>query len=102
MKRRRVTITADARDEVAAAFAYIEQATSYEAALHWLEGLERLIHSLEEMPERFPIALEDRHFPHGTLRRALHFNHRVLFTIDENHVQVLHIRHGMRDELTEP
>ena len=68
-------------------------------AIRWLDALEALITSLQDMPERFPVAREDALFPEGTLRQALHFRHRVLFTIDGETVRVLHVRHGMRRDL---
>jgi len=102
MSKYTVIVSSAAREEVAEACAYIADESSPTAALHWLEGLEAVIASLGEMPERLPVAREDPYFPHGTLRRALHFRHRVLFTVEQSAVYVLHVRHGMRDELTSP
>jgi plasmid stabilization system protein ParE len=102
MKRYAVIVSDGARAEAAEAIDYIIRSTSPEAAMKWLDELEELLASLGTMPERFALAPEDEYFASGRLRRALHFKHRVLFAVDDDCVRVLHIRHGMRDELKEP
>lgn len=102
MKRYRVVIAAGPQGEIAETVAYITEHGSPAAAERWLDELGSLLADLAEMPERFEVAREDAYFPSGTLRRALHHSHRVLFTIEPEIVRVLHVRHGMRDELTKP
>ena len=102
MSRYRVVIASGAQAEIAEAAAYITEHGSPAAAQRWLDELEALLAGMAAMPERFETAPESAYFTHGTLRRALHHSYRVLFTIDAQTVRVLHVRHGMRDELTEP
>jgi len=73
------------------------------AGLRWFEGLEKAIATLAYMPERCAIAPENarvsfevRHLLYG---RKPHV-YRVLFTIEDDAVYVLHIRHGRRKPLT--
>ena len=99
MTGRAVHISAEAKDEIAQTFAYIARESSPIAAARWLDGLDELFQSLLEMPGRFAIAPEDQYFPYGVVRRALYHQHRVLFTVEPGGVRILHVRHGMRDEL---
>lgn len=102
MNRYTLRISRTARDEVAEAIDYIASESSPAAAQQWLDELDAVLQSLAEMPQRFPLARENPRFPHGDLHRALHHKHRILFTVKGDVVRVLHGRHGMRDELTEP
>jgi plasmid stabilization system protein ParE len=69
------------------------------AALAWYRGLREAIRSLGNAPNRCPITPEDRH-----LRQLLYGAkpnvYRVIFrTLErEKRVDVLHIRHGARQE----
>jgi plasmid stabilization system protein ParE len=99
VRRFRVIIASAARDEIAEAVTYLSNQASPDAAARWLDELEQLLASLGEMPERFPVAPDDRYFPQGTLRHAIHHSHRVLFTLRGDSVLVLHLRHAMRDTL---
>ena len=69
-----------------------------EAAAKWLLGLERAVESLEDRPERCPLAPERR--PGLLLRHLLYGKkphiYRVIFRIADSTVFVLHIRHGAR------
>jgi plasmid stabilization system protein ParE len=65
----------------------------------WVNGMERAIGSLREMPGRCPVV---RPFSKGAVevRQLLYgrYPHRykVYFTIDSRTVWILHIRHGAR------
>lgn len=64
-------------------------------AERWYEGILAAIQSLEEMPRRCPMAREARAVKCEI--RQHHFGvYRILFTIRESEVRVLHIRHGAR------
>lgn len=49
------------------------------------------IRSLSAMPDRCPVALEDRAF-HIGIRHLVIGNYRVLFVVDGNNVVVLHVQ----------
>lgn len=102
MSGRVVLISAEAQTEIAEAFAYIAGESSPVSAARWLDGLDELLKSLLEMPERFAIAPENQYFPYGIVRRALYHRHRVLFTVEPGAIRILHVRHGMRDDLRRP
>lgn len=68
-----------------------------EAALKWYRGLKEAILSLEEHPNRCPVARKKdklRHLLYGHKPNI----YRVIFRVRERqrHVEVLHIRHGAR------
>ncbi len=65
------------------------------AADRWFNGLVEAINSLEEMPRRCPLAPENDFFDEE-IRHLIYGSYRVLYTIDENSVHVLHVRHGAR------
>jgi plasmid stabilization system protein ParE len=75
---------------------------SPEGAARWWNGLEAAILSLEEMPARCPLAPENDDFEEE-IRELLYgkrqHRYRVLFTIREQTVVVLHIRHGAMEYL---
>ena len=69
-------------------------------AAKWFRGLEKAIFSLEELPQRCPIAPERpnmRHLLYGDKPRA----YRILYSIDEARliVNVAQIRHWARQPL---
>ncbi|HEX5726549.1 MAG TPA: type II toxin-antitoxin system RelE/ParE family toxin [Longimicrobiaceae bacterium] len=86
---------ADADIEEAYAY-YLEHAPGY--ADGWLDGLREALGSLRRMPQRCGLARENRFFK-AEIRQLLYESYRVLFTIRERRVHVLHIRHQARDTL---
>lgn len=69
----------------------------------WFHEPERMIGSLDEMPERGGIVPED-----GRLRELLHGRppraYRIICAVDDRQrvVRIVHIRHGARDRLRDP
>lgn len=73
-------------------------------AQRWYNGLHEKLLTLVDHPHRCPIARENDLFPFevrellvGKRRK----NHRVLFTVREDTVAILHIRHTAQLDLTE-
>lgn len=64
----------------------------------WFEALCLAIESLNEMPRRCPKAPESRRFKRE-IRQLLHGVYRILFVIEDDTVQIVHIRHGARRHL---
>jgi plasmid stabilization system protein ParE len=94
-----VFITDPAQEEFDEAYAWLVERTPLHAP-RWHAGLLEAIHSLETSPARCPIApgSEAAHVPtrqllYGSKQHA----YRILFTIRNETVIVLHIIHGARD-----
>lgn len=73
-----------------------------DSAVKWFNGLEAAIQTLKDFPQRCPLAeesrafdLEIRQFVYGKRVGA----YRVLFTVVEDAVHILHVRHGRRRRL---
>jgi plasmid stabilization system protein ParE len=71
-------------------------------AQQWAIGLMKAITSLETFPARCALAPENRYFPQE-IRHLLYGKgrsiYRILFTINDDTVFILHIRHGAQDTL---
>ncbi len=78
-------------------------AGSPEAAELWFNGIEAAIYSLEHFPKRCPRAREDGLFKYE-LRQLVygrgHRRHRIIFTVRDERVHVLHVRHGAFPTMT--
>jgi plasmid stabilization system protein ParE len=93
-----VNITFRAERDLVYLYAEINAAESA-VARKWYEGLKRQILTLEKFPNRCPATPEKkavRHFLYG--RRP--YVYRVIYRVIEKRkiVEVLHIRHGSRNE----
>jgi len=93
----RVIIEPQAESDIAEAFRWIARDSPLNAA-RWQNSIEAVIDSLETFPERAAIAAESDAF-NCAIRQLLHGNYRILFTIKEQAVYVLHVRHGARQHL---
>jgi len=90
------------RDEI---FEWYRQNYSESFAARWYVGVSNAIQRLATNPLRCGIAYENSRFPFE-LRELLYgrskkSRHRILFTVKEDTVYVLHIRHSARDEIGE-
>ena len=86
--------------------AYDWYAANYsdECALRWFTGITQSIESLSTDPFRRPKAIENDRFPfdlYELLYGAKKNKHRILFTVREDVVFVVHIRPSAQRELTE-
>ena len=72
-----IEITDPAIDDINDAVTFIAR-DSHQGAARWLAGLRSLIHSLEEMPDRFAVIPEadELQMPY---RSAVYRSHRVVF-----------------------
>ena len=73
------------------------------SALRWWRGLRASVLSLEEMPDRRPMTRESADLRHLLYGRKPHI-YRVIYRVFEKQkrVEVLHIRHGARQDFSEP
>ena len=90
-----VVIEAEAEEEITEASIWIAQYSS-ERALLWHFELEEAIFSLEENPFRCPRAPENERFPEE-IRHLIFQQYRILFTVRDETVHVLHVWRARRD-----
>lgn len=96
-----VDFTEQAQADAREAYRWIAE-DSLERAAEWYQGLVEAIDSLEQFPQRCPLAPENTDFKEDI--RQLFYGkrggvYRVLFTISGKTVYVLHVRHGARKPL---
>jgi plasmid stabilization system protein ParE len=95
-ERFRVVITPEAQEGIRHAYEWVST-YSPDSANVWMNGLFRAIQSLDTMPRRAPLAFENDLF-REELRQLLYGKrgrvYRILFTIQDNEVQVLFVRHS--------
>ena len=98
-----VIVELPAQQDIAAAHLWIAERDA-EAADRWFESIYDTIGSLEIFPERAPLAPENKSLQRGIreiFHGRRHYKYRILFTVTENEVHVLHVRHGARRALGE-
>jgi len=95
----RVIVTPKAADDIRQEHAWLQERNP-RAADDWLAGMRKLILGLALMPQAHAVAPESGEFD-VEIRRALYgraTRWRVYFTIMDETVQVLHVRHGRRSD----
>lgn len=101
MKKYRVIIQPSAQRDIDEAFAWLVERNE-NAAIRWFNGILEVVTTLKQCPERCPLALENDFFEEE-IRQVLYgkrqHKYRLLFTISDDTVQVLHVRHGARLQL---
>jgi plasmid stabilization system protein ParE len=97
-----VKTTRQAEEDAEALLEWLQSHGAGDAGIRWFLALEEAIASLESMPRRCPLAPEGREFSFE-VRQLLYGRPphvlRILFTLEESTVYVLHIRHGRRQRL---
>jgi plasmid stabilization system protein ParE len=88
----RVVIESPAQDDIENSFRWILE-DSPQNAIAWYTGIREATLTLATFPERCPIAPENQYFDQE-IRQRIFKSHRILFTIRENTVHVLHVRHS--------
>jgi plasmid stabilization system protein ParE len=101
----RVELAETAKMDIRRQSQWLRDESSSAAAEKWLTGLYKAIDTLKARPSRFPLAVENDKFP-GEIRELLYgkrgkrqHKHRIIFTIRDDTVYVLYIRHTARDDL---
>ena len=87
----RVEVDPDVRQQMIDAARYIARTAPLNAQ-RWYEGLEAAIQSLKQMPAACALARENDAFD-IELRQLVYKSHRIIFTIRDDIVRVLHVRH---------
>ncbi|HZQ47542.1 MAG TPA: type II toxin-antitoxin system RelE/ParE family toxin [Verrucomicrobiae bacterium] len=98
MRRWDVFVELPAQQDIAQARSWLAERDPGAADL-WFDSIYDTIGSLETFPERCPFAPESKSF-NCEIREIFHgrrqHKYRILFTVNENEVHVLHVRHGAR------
>jgi plasmid stabilization system protein ParE len=97
VKQYAIVILPNAEQEIEAAYLYIKMDSPINA-LNWYQAIYRKIQSLASMPLRCPLAPENDFFEEE-IRHLLIDNYRILFTVKEDTVYILHARHGRQQWL---
>ena len=101
----RVEISAQAERDAELILEWLLNEKTGQAGIDWFLRLDDAFASLAKFPERCSVAPESVRFPFE-VRQYLYGKkpnvYRVLFTIEENVVHVLHIRHGRRKRVPPP
>ena len=100
--RYRVEVAETAKADIREQARWLRDRASPARADRWLVGLYKAIDSLGSRPGRCQVAAESEKFPEE-IRELLYGRgrqkHRILFSIGEEAVYVLYVRHSARDEL---
>ena len=103
MKRWSVIVELPAQRDIAEARLWLAEREP-EAADRWFDDIYDTIGSLEISPERCPLAPESKTL-RTEIREIFHgrrqHKYRILFTVTEDEVHVLHVRHDARLALGE-
>lgn len=98
----RVIIEPTANQGIREAYQWIVTQRSPVAAAKWYNALEKKVQTLARHPHRCPVAAENDRFPEE-IRELLHGpprqRYRVIFTIRNDTVHVIHVRHCAQDEI---
>ena len=95
MKKYRVEIKPTAEKDIEARYLQIAEDSPQNAA-QWYLNLIEAIEKLDLLAERCPVAPEDIDVQRG-IRHLILGHYRVLYAIDNNVVEVLHVRHERKD-----
>jgi plasmid stabilization system protein ParE len=95
----RVKQTAQADHDLDVILEWLLAEEAGETGLRWFYRLKEALESLGELPRRCSLAPESAQFPFE-IRQLIYgrkpHQYRVLFTIEDDSVVILHIRHGRR------
>ena len=99
----RVVVSQAARLELADAARWWAEHRSADEAQRWYDGFLQTLHRLATFPDSHPLADENDDFPYTI--RELHYGlssrptHRAVYTIVDDSVIVLTIRHAAQDRI---
>jgi plasmid stabilization system protein ParE len=97
----RVIIQPEAEQGIKDAYLWLSRSSPRQARI-WLEGLYKSILSLEQMPSRCSLAFENSFFAEE-IRQLIYGKgrntYRILFTVTEDKVQILFVRHSAQKPL---
>jgi len=89
--RYKINIAPEAAKEIEDIYLYIADDSPNNAA-KWYFAIHDKINTLKDFPESCPIAYEDR-FYDFQIRNLIFGNYRVIYRIQEDIIQILHVKH---------
>lgn len=99
----RVSQTDEAHADLGAILHWLLEQHAGETGIRWFNGLQDPIETLREHPHRCGLARESESFGFE-VRQLIHGRkphlYRILFTVEDDTVVILHIRHGRRLPVT--
>jgi plasmid stabilization system protein ParE len=99
----RVEITASAKADIRETARWFTEQASTAVANRWLAALYKAMSTLRMQPGRCPVAAESHKFPleirESLYGRSKKRKYRIVFTIIDDVVYILYVRHTARDEL---
>ena len=105
MKQYRVVFSPSSQEDLKLTLEWLKQKVPMEKVKEWYHSFKEQIESLRHLPKRCPLAPENGLWGKEEIRQLLFVKYpsvyRVLFTVNEDTVQILNIRHGKRRFLHE-
>lgn len=97
----RVTVLPRAQQDIAETYEFIAEVQQQPlVAARWVDGLEEALQSLAAIPGRGKVAREQEFLGlDPPVQQLLYHNHRILYRVTDDHVEVLHIRRGRRQDV---
>jgi plasmid stabilization system protein ParE len=100
----RLLVSQPAENDIEAAYQWWRDNRSADQAVRWYAGIRKVIVALRSTADRHPQAPESDLHPSG-LRQVLfglgsRATHRIVYTVDDDLVSVVRVRHASQDALT--
>ena len=95
MKNYRIDIKPTAENDLVERYLQIAE-ESPQNAMQWYLGIIEAIEKLDSLAERCPLAPEDIDIQRG-IRHLILGHYRVLYIINNEAIEVLHVRHGRKE-----
>jgi len=92
VKQYKIVILPDAEQNLETSYLYIKE-DSPKNTLNWYQEIYTKIQTLASLPLRCPLAPENHYFEEE-VRHLIVKNYRILFTVNNDIVYILHARHG--------
>jgi plasmid stabilization system protein ParE len=100
MRRYTISITEPAQSDIARSYAWGVREWGSARAKTWARELRAAIRGLAELPERHPLAPESDEFDFD-IRQLIVGRYRILYTITDKRVSVLHVRGAFTTSVSE-
>lgn len=102
MKKYQIILETTALQEIELSYVWGREQWGADQARRWYQILKETIRSLSTLPERHPIAPEfEREELGDQIRQMVFQRYRILFTVRENKVHVLHVRGAYKSNESE-
>lgn len=97
----RVTVLPRAQQDIEETYTFIAEVQEQPlVAARWVDGVEEAIRSLSTLAHRGMVAREQEFLgADPPVQQLLFHKHRIFYTVTGDHVEVLHIRRGSRQDL---